>query len=90
MEWNSIETAPKGKRVLLLVETKHGPRRILGEFVSKFQMEMDEDWGDFDERSGAYWWPEGWYEVCWYADDIAGFRVTDPAIGWCPLPDVPV
>lgn len=90
--WQPIESAPKGKWILLLVKTDYGPRIVKAEYVAKFGMESEGDldgYGDWNEQYGVWCHPEGWYEAVWYSDEYSAFRVTDEPVGWMPLPPPP-
>ena len=42
------------------------------------------DYGEYDEDSGTYYCPEGWYE--WNEHDEIHWRVTETPRAWMPLP----
>ena len=47
------------------------------------------DDADYDEETGAYWWPEGWYENYEFASDEV-WRIPDGnVLAWMPMPRLP-
>lgn len=48
---------------------------------------INDEWERIDNRKwySEYWIPEGWYEVCEYAEDMY-FPITDKVIAWMKLP----
>ncbi len=44
----------------------------------------------FEEETpdGDFWIPEGWYEVCDYAEDYMYFPIEDEILAWKKLPKV--
>jgi len=94
-KWQPIETAPHGKTCLIFLKDQYGHQRIIkAEYCDKFSWEaycenFEEEWCDWNEDAGSYYYPEGWYETCWYHNDISGMRVTDTPTHWQPLPEPP-
>lgn len=93
-EWSSIESAPKDKGVLVLCQRGNGTKVVvIGCYCSKFTQEASdelagEEWCDYDESSGEYYCPEGWYEKIENWDELVAcaFDTSTTAIGWLPLP----
>ena len=92
--WQPIETAPKGKTVLVFYRNSLGKGRIVkATFIERFAQESDgEEHGneEYDEARDRYTWPEGWYEQIdnWeYA--AAMFAGDHKPTHWMPLPAAP-
>ena len=93
-EWNSIETAPKDKRLLVLCKRSNDTKAVvIGVYCRKFTQEASEewageDWCDYDENSDTYYCQEGWYEQIENWDELSAcaFDSRNTAIGWLPIP----
>lgn len=82
-EWQPIENAPKNGLIIELYgKNKLGKQRIIfARYTMKYVEEADdcdEDW--LDEMNDKYYYPEGWYEVCWCNDDFHMFKVHNSCI----------
>lgn len=90
-EWQPIETAPKGRKVIVSVPNGNNrpPITMMGRYWRRGSLEVaegfeDEDWADvIDEIS---YMPEGWYEDC-EVEDAPAHNITPTH--WMPLPSPP-
>lgn len=81
-QWRPIETAPKGKGILVAYRNSLGKwRRVIARYYGPQMLES------MDADSEDDYAPEGWYEECESQEDI---RVTNelPEL-WQPLPGAP-
>lgn len=46
---------------------------------------IPENW-EYAEERDSWWIPEGWWEVCEYAEEYGYFEITDKVIAWANLP----
>src|SRR5690606_13405191 len=89
--WLPIETAPKGRKVIVSVQNGRNrpPITMMGRYYPRGTFEVaegyeGEDWAvDID---GISYMPEGWYEECMVEDAPA--HNINPAY-WMPLPPPP-
>lgn len=94
-EWNSIESTPNDKRLLVLCERSNGTKVVvIGVYCSKFSQEASDelagdDWCDYDEKTDTYYCPEGWYERIENWDELSAvaFDSRLTVIGWLPIPN---
>jgi hypothetical protein len=79
--WQPIETAPRGQKVILFYRNRAGKARtVMGRFHKKG--EVPDEFDDAEEPS-----PAGWYEDTGTHEDV---YLTDcPPTHWMPLPDPP-
>ena len=94
-KWQTIGTAPKGKKILLFYKNSSGSGRIIiGFYVAKhseeIDLDFDEEFADYCEDSDTYFYKEGWVEWSWNCQDCAWFVLEDDPIHWMPLPESPV
>lgn len=86
--WVSLPGAlPKpGTPVLLDIGEKYP---IRAQWVPKDSLEAtgDGDYGEYNEASDMYYWPEGWYE--WNQYEETHWRVDETPRAWQPLPASP-
>lgn len=86
--WVSLPGAlPKpGTPVLLDIGNKYP---IRAQWVPKDSLEAtgDGDFGEYNEASDMYYWPEGWYE--WNQYEETHWRVDETPRAWQPLPASP-
>ena len=90
MNWQPIETAPKTRKVIVHYLNELGKSRTaMACYYVKHHLEMDGDYtefADYDEASGTYYAPEGWYEE--HDSDYPMERISQPT-HWMPLPAPP-
>ena len=84
--WQPIETAPKGRNVLVAYQNKLGKWRIVRAcYYEAGTLEAAEESDDFDEDGYA---SPGWREECETNDYI--HQVEGEPLYWHPLPSAPV
>jgi hypothetical protein len=94
MEWQPIETAPKGQTVLVYgivpgFGRKH-PRTVRAAYYERHTLEVaeeyeGEDWAEIG-NDGCWYMPAGWYEESHAEQPEA---VTIQPTHWMPLPPPP-
>lgn len=90
--WQPIETAPKGKKVIVFGEVPgmgHN-RTVIARFWSRHTLEVaedyaDEDWVEIDEYGVSYM-PADWYEEN-HADNAPAVNLKPTH--WMPIPAPP-
>ena len=84
-EWQPIETAPKGKKLLAAFQNEQGHwRTITARYYLPRTLDCDEAAYDQGDEDGFA--PEGWYEESETHDNILPIsRLTH----WQPLPEPP-
>lgn len=95
-EWIETKTAlPKsGLPVIAFVSSAFGnteaTRRIRASYADKFTLESgdDEDFGEYDEKTDAYYCPPGWYETNEFED--THWAVDGEVTHWMFLPAPPI
>lgn len=95
--WHSLLENPAdlpehGLPVLLLVTISLKAQVILKACWMKTKTEedcggSDYDFGEYDEATDRYYWPEGWYE--WNQSEETHFRVQEDVLGWSLMPPIP-
>jgi hypothetical protein len=81
-EWQPIETAPKGHKLLVAYLNKLGNRRIvMARYYGEQQLES------IGSESDDGYAPAGWYEECESQEDI--MRTDEEPLVWHPLPEGP-
>lgn len=94
-QWRPIETAPKdGSRLLLAYQNSHQKwRRVIAFYAPKLSVEANDDgsdWCEYDEATGRYFLPEGWYECIDNWDDYSYVHIGENTPShWMPLPPAP-
>lgn len=94
--WQPIETAPKGKGVLVFYKNRNGKGRVVkAAYIEKHTLEADSecggDWGEYSEAHDEYFCPEGWYESIDNWDDFSEIRINEGEPShWHPLPESPI
>lgn len=76
MEKIDMSKIVPGKSYLVVVENKRGYRHAsVAEYWPKYTKEDEGDWDDdaredldYDEEKDTFYWPEGWYEMCYESD----------------------
>ena len=91
--WQPIDTAPKGRKVLVYYKNACGKgRTVLARYVAKHTeedtSESDMDM-DYSEEKDCYYWPEGWYEEIDNWDDYSSVKISQALTHWMPLPEAP-
>lgn len=91
-EWRDIESAPKGRKVIVSVPNgKNRPSiTMMGRFWPAGTLEVaegyeGEDWAQ--EINGDWYMPPGWYEEC-EVEDAPAHNIAPTH--WMPLPLPPV
>jgi len=92
--WQSIETAPPQKAVLLHYKTEYGFwLTIRAEFVPEATRDVDDQPYDgdavYDKVTDRHWWPEGWYELIDNWGDMSCVMVHGAPYRWMLLPAAP-
>ena len=95
MQWQPIETAPKGKKIIVYYKNENGKgRTVVAKFVPRFSEECDCDdggsWEYSPQDDDKYYTKEGWYEVAENFDEYGGFGLHHKPTHWMPLPKPPV
>ena len=90
-EWQPIETAPKGKKIIVSVPNgkNHKPITMMGRYWPRGTLPVAEGYEDEDwavEVNGEFYMPEGWYEEC-EVEDAPAHNIA-PTL-WQPLPIPP-
>lgn len=82
MRWRPIDTAPKGRAVLVGYRNRAGKwRTVKGCYYLPQTLQMEDDRDDLEDDGYA---PEGWYEESETHDAI--FKTDEPPSHWMPLP----
>lgn len=86
-----IKPAP-GKRVIIKIRTALGKHHYtVAEWVPKFfrlDSDGEEFLGDLDynEADDELYWPEGWYESHFEADETSWMIASGEVVGWIEIP----
>jgi hypothetical protein len=84
-EWQPIETAPKGRKVIVAYRNRLGKwRTVMGHYYLPQTLQMENDRDDLDDDGYA---PEGWYEESETQDAI--LPTEEPPTHWMALPTPP-
>jgi len=84
-EWIPIETAPKGRKVIVGYPNCLGNwRTIIARYYPAGTLELEDGFGDLDYDGYA---PEGWYEETETHETIR--RTDEEPTHWMPLPEPP-
>ena len=90
-EWQPIETAPKGRKLILGYRNCCGNwRTIVGKYVLPGTLEITEEAIDrlnLDDGDAGTYAPEGWYETPDNAEFID--RTDSEPTHWMPIPPPP-
>ena len=88
--WQSIESAPKGKDILVYYKNCFDKgRMVIACYIEPFTEESDNDYAEYSEEHDNYFTPEGWYEQIENWDEYSGLLITDTITHWMPLPTKP-
>lgn len=90
--WQPIETAPKGKPVLVHYTNELGKgRTIKARYVERFTEESspDSENDEYNEADDTYYTLPGWYEMIDNWDEYSSVFVHHDPIHWMPLPASP-
>lgn len=89
-EWQTIETAPKAKAVLVYYKNSSDRDRVIkARFISKFTEENAEEWAEYNEEKDEYYTPEGWYEMIDNWDEYESVKMYEIPTHWQFLPEPP-
>ena len=99
VQWISVkDRLPKPEEeVIVLCATQTGYKHITTALYENGAVNADEsDWNwtdvnfDYDEKSGIYYVPEGWWEYKHYnPDDVYNNPIDDAVTHWMSLPEPP-
>lgn len=90
MRWQTIDTAPKGRTVLIHYKNSLGNgRTVKARYVERFTVEDDSGLGEYCEDKDEYYLLEGWYEQVDNWDDFAEIFIHCKPTHWMPLPAPP-
>jgi hypothetical protein len=66
-------------------------RVIMAEWVpAKSRVDdNNEDFAEYDDKDGEFYWPEGWYEIVENCSDYSALPVEGVITHWEPLPASP-
>lgn len=90
--WQPIETAPKGKPVLVHYTNELGKgRTIKAYYVERFTEESspDSENDEYNEADDTYYTLPGWYEMIDNWDEYSSVFVHHDPIHWMPIPASP-
>ena len=94
--WRPIATAPKdGTDVLIHYVTEHGRHvRCIAHWTAANTVESsynnDDDVGEYDEATDAWYVPEGWYENLYNWDEYRSVFIHEgKPDSWQPMPNPP-
>ena len=91
-EWMSIETAPKGKPVLVHYKNAlNRGRTVKAYYVDRFTEESspDSENDEYNEADDTYYTLPGWYEMIDNWDDYSAVAINSDPTHWMPLPPPP-
>lgn len=97
-KWISVEDRlPENetKVIAFFVNSYKKNRTITAQYIHKrsikaedfLDIDVSEDWFDYDEEKDIYWTPEGWYEFQEMSD--INYYIDDEITHWMPLPEPP-
>lgn len=94
--WRTIESAPRdGTDILIHYVTEHGRHvRCIAHWTAALTAEvdgnLDDDVGEYDEATDAWYVPEGWYENLYNWDEYRSVFIHEgKPDSWQPLPEPP-
>jgi hypothetical protein len=67
-----------------------GKQWVRAMWVPRYGLEQgfdhEEDWTDYNEKDGNFYWPEGWYELQSHGGEEKYWYLIAGATDWMPLP----
>jgi len=93
VSWLPIETAPKGKKIIVSYKNACGKdRTVFAKYIEKFTEESscDSEMDEYDEKTDTYYLKEGWVELIDNWDEFSSvyFDSKNVVTGWMPAPPV--
>ena len=92
MEWKTIESAPKGKQVLVFYKNQLGNgRTVKAYYIERFTEESSDDSenDEYSEADDTYSTLPGWYKLIDNWDDYTAVAIHHDPSHWMPLPTPP-
>jgi len=92
MEWLPIESAPKGKPILVHYLNSCGNGRTVKAFyIERFTEEAssDSENDEYNEADDTYYTLPGWYEMIDNWEDYSSVAIHSDPTHWMPLPAPP-
>lgn len=92
--WMPIETAPKGKKIIVSYKNAYGnDRTVFAKYIEKFTAESTCDTEcetDYSEDDDTFYLKEGWVELIDNWDEFSSvyFDSRNVVTGWMPAPPV--
>ena len=91
-EWQTIDTAPKGKPILVHYTNIYGHgRTVKAYYIERFTEEAssDSENDEYNEADDTYYTLPGWYEMIDNWDDYTAVAINADPTNWMPLPEPP-
>ena len=92
MEWLPIESAPKGKSILVHYTNSYGRgRTVKAYYIERFTEEAssDSENDEYNEDDDTYYTLPGWYEMIDNWDDYSAVAIHSDPTHWMLLPAPP-
>jgi hypothetical protein len=90
--WLPIESAPKGKPILVHYTNSYGKGRIVkAYYIERFSEEAssESENDEYNEVDDTYYTLPGWYEMIDNWDDYSAVAINSDPTHWMLLPDSP-